>query len=56
MGDNFIQANIDMMSLKDRDNMVIQVAQNLNMTTGNKQDDQKVYQQISKIFQSLIGE
>ena len=56
MGDNFTQANIDMMSLKDRDNMVIQVAQNLNMTTGNKQDDQKVYQQISKIFQSLIGE
>jgi hypothetical protein len=56
MGDNFTQANIDMMSLKDRDNMVIKVAQNLNMTTGNKQDDQKVYQQISKIFQSLIGE
>ena len=56
MGDNFTKANIDMMSLKDRDNMVIQVAKNLNMTTGNKQDDIKVYQQISKIFQSLIGE
>ena len=56
MGDNFTKANIEMMSQPDLNNMIIQVAQNLNMTTGNKQDDQKVYQQISKIFQSLIGE
>lgn len=56
MGDNFTKATIDMMAQSDLDNMVIQVAKNLNMTTGNQQDDIKVYQQISKIFQSLIGE
>ena len=56
MGDNFTKANIDMMAQSDLDNMIIQVAKNLNMTTGNQQDDIKVYQQISKIFQSLIGE
>ena len=56
MGDNFTKATIDMMAQSDLDNMIIQVAKNLNMTTGNQQDDIKVYQQISKIFQSLIGE
>ena len=56
MGDNFTKATIDMMAQSDLDNMVIQVAKNLNMTTGNQQDDIKVYQQISKIFQTLIGE
>ena len=56
MGDNFTKANIEMMAQADLENMVIQVAKNLNMTTGNKQDDQKAYQQIEKIFQNLIGE
>ena len=56
MGDNFTKANIDMMAQSDLDNMIIQVAKNLKMTTGNQQDDIKAYQQISKIFQSLIGE
>jgi hypothetical protein len=56
MGVNFTKANIEMMSQPDLDNMIIQVAKNLNMTTGNKQDDQKAYQQIEKIFQNLIGE
>lgn len=56
MGVNFTKANMDMMAQEDFRNMVIQVANNLNMTTGNKQDDQKAYQQIEKIFQNLIGE
>ena len=56
MGDNFTQANIDLMDRKTRDTLVEQVAKNLNMTTGNRQDDIKIYQQISGIFQTLIGE
>ena len=46
----------DMMSTADYQEIVKQVASNLKMTTGNKTEDQKIYQQLDNIFQTLIGE
>lgn len=56
VGQTMTKEVFDMMSDQDYMNIVKQIASNLKMTTGNQQDDIKVYQQLDNIFQTLIGE
>lgn len=55
VGTTFNADVMEMMSTEDYQNIVRQVASNLKITTGNEEEDLKAYQQIDKIFQSLIG-
>ena len=56
VGDTMTKEVFEMMSTADYQDIVKQVASNLKMTTGNKNEDQKIYKQLDKIFQTLIGE
>jgi len=56
VGETMTKEVFDMMSTADYQEIVKQVASNLKMTTGNKTEDQKIYQQLDNIFQTLIGE
>ena len=56
VGDTMTKEVFEMMSTADYQDIVKQVASNLKMTTGNKKEDQKIYKQLDKIFQTLIGE
>ena len=56
VGETMTKEIFDMMSTADYQEIVKQVASNLKMTTGNKTEDQKIYQQLDNIFQTLIGE
>lgn len=56
VGETMTKEVFDMMSTADYQEIVKEVASNLNMTTGNKTEDQKIYKQLDGIFQTLIGE
>lgn len=56
VGDTMTKEVFEMMSTADYQDIVKQVASNLKMTTGDKKEDQKIYKQLDKIFQTLIGE